>query len=366
MTNSVLIALAGGSAALVVLLSLWIRSRYVIARPNEWLLVIHKGQMVKAGVGLSTFRRWGQQVVRFPSSIQRLQFKAQQVTKEMQGIEVSGFVNWVVYREDQGPWKAYQNLENLESGESQQANDNIARLAESIIRHRVANSTIEEVITNREALRNKIRQSMQEVVKGWGVWLETVEITDVVILSENLFEDLQTPFRQQARKRAEAIRMDTAREIEQQKIAQETELAQQRADAEAYRAIYQAQKRLEQEQEQEKLFEEQHRISRARLELEQELEQVRLTGELKQAQRRADQERDLLRERLAVEATMTPTNVKMALLDKAESIYKALPLEQVKLINMGANQGLESLLASLVTALRSASEELGNDDGEAR
>jgi flotillin len=358
-TNSILILLAGGSAAIVLVLGLWIRSRWTVARPNEWLLVIHKGKMVKAGVGLATFRGWGQQVVRFPSSIQRLQFKAQQVTKEMQGIEVSGFVNWVVYREDQGPWKAYQNLEDLESGESQQANDNIARLAESIIRHRVANSTIQEVITNREELRNKIRQSMQEVVKGWGVWLETVEITDVVILSTSLFEDLQTPFRQETRKQAEAIRMNTAREIEQQKIAQETELAQQRADADAYRAIYQAQKRLEQEQEEEKLFEEQQRISRARLEQEQELERLRLAGELKNSQLRADHERELLRERLAVEATMTSTNVEMAILDKAESIYKALPLEQVKLINMGPHQGLESLLTNLVMALRSASEELG-------
>jgi len=362
MTNGILILLAGG---IVLLLSLWIRSRWTVARPNEWLLVIHKGKMVKAGVGLSTFRGWGQQVVRFPSSIQRLEFQAQQVTKEMQGIEVSGFVNWVVYREDQGPWKAYQNLEDLESGESQQANDNIARLAESIVRHRVANSTIEEVISNRAELRNKIRHSMQEVVQGWGVWLETVEITDVVILSKTLFEDLQTPFRQETRKQAETIRMNTAREIEQQKIAQETELARQRAEADADRAIYQAQKRLEQEREEEKLFEEHQRIGRARLELEQELEQLRLAGELKRSQLRAAHERDLLRDRLAVEATMTSTNLEMAILDKAESIYKALPLQQVKLINMGPNQGFESLLTNLVMALRSASKEFGNDDVEA-
>jgi hypothetical protein len=31
---------------------------------------------------------------------------------------------------------------------------------------------------------------MFEVVKGWGVWLETVEITDVTISSGALFKDL--------------------------------------------------------------------------------------------------------------------------------------------------------------------------------
>ncbi len=363
MTNVLVLVLVGGAAALLLLLG--IRSRWIVARPNEWLLVIHKGRMVKAGVGLSTFRGWGQQVVRFPSSIQRLQFKAQQVTKEMQGIEVSGFVNWVVYREENGPWKAYQNLGDLETGTPQPANDNIARLAESIIRHHVANSTIQEVITNREEMRNKIRVSMQEVVKGWGVWLETVEITDVVILSQNLFEDLQTPFRQEAHKRAEKIRMSTAREIEQQKIAQETELARQRADAETQRAVYLARKRLEQEQEEEKLFEEQQRIRSARLVLEQELERLRLEGELEKAKRQAAHERELLRERLTLEATMTPTNVQMAILDRAEAIYKGLPLNQVKLVNVGPNQGVESLLANLVLALRALGEELGSDDGDA-
>jgi hypothetical protein len=31
---------------------------------------------------------------------------------------------------------------------------------------------------------------MQVVVKGWGVWLETVEITDVQVMSGSLFKDL--------------------------------------------------------------------------------------------------------------------------------------------------------------------------------
>ena len=40
-------------------------------------------------------------------------------------------------------------------------------------------TNITEVIANRETMRNKIREEMQGVVQGWGVWLETVEITDV-------------------------------------------------------------------------------------------------------------------------------------------------------------------------------------------
>ena len=43
---------------------------------------------------------------------------------------------------------------------------------------------MKEVIANRELVRSVARESMLKVVSGWGVWLETVEITDVKILSK--------------------------------------------------------------------------------------------------------------------------------------------------------------------------------------
>ena len=55
----------------------------------------------------------------------------------------------------------------------------------------------------------------QAPTEGWGVWLETVEITDVLILSKSLFEDLQAAFRQQTRLEAERIRLNTERAIEE-------------------------------------------------------------------------------------------------------------------------------------------------------
>ena len=89
-------------------IGLAIYSRWIIAKPNEWLLVIENGQLRTAGIGLRAFKKIGQTIVRFPSSLQRVSFKAQQVTKEMQGIEVTGFVIWVINREEDGPFKAYK------------------------------------------------------------------------------------------------------------------------------------------------------------------------------------------------------------------------------------------------------------------
>mmetsp|Transcript_35533 Transcript_35533/g.47998 ORF Transcript_35533/g.47998 Transcript_35533/m.47998 type:complete len:170 (-) Transcript_35533:643-1152(-) len=152
-------------------------------------------------------------VARFPSKVNKISFSAQQVTKEMQGIEVYCMMVWQVYREGDGPFKALKSLGNdLKSGTPSTANDNLIRIASAIVRNQIANATIDQVLTDRAFMRDAIRKEMGKLVQGWGVWLETVEITDVKIMSGSLFRNLQTEFRETNRKDAEVIKMkaDTA------------------------------------------------------------------------------------------------------------------------------------------------------------
>lgn len=44
---------------------------------------------------------------------------------------------------------------------------------------------------------------------GWGLWLETVEVTEVRILSKTVFEDMQQEFRSNIHKDAEKLKMAT-------------------------------------------------------------------------------------------------------------------------------------------------------------
>jgi len=81
------------------------------------------------------------------------------------------------------------------------------------VRDRIANSTIEDILTNRKKMREAIRNEIFEVVKGWGMWIETIEITDVKIMSEALFRDMQNKFREESKQKAllcqQAIRDET-------------------------------------------------------------------------------------------------------------------------------------------------------------
>lgn len=87
-------------------------------------------------------------------------------------------------------------------------------MASAIVRSCIANSTIDEMLTNRKLLRDAIKKEMFEVVKGWGVWLETVEVTAVTISSQALFMDMQTNYRETIRKEAELFKMNIKSEID--------------------------------------------------------------------------------------------------------------------------------------------------------
>lgn len=95
----------------------------------------------------------------------------------MQGIEVSGFAIWSVNREGDGPFKSYKYTQDGN------ANSNVQTMCESIVRHEIANHSMSEILTNRNMLRDEMKVDLQKQLTGWGIWLETVELTSVRICS---------------------------------------------------------------------------------------------------------------------------------------------------------------------------------------
>lgn len=83
----------------------------------------------------------------------------------MQGIEISGFAVWTVYREEDGPFRCYKYVQGGD------ANSNIKTVCESIIRDQIANSTLSEVLFQRNVIRERTRKELQKQLSGWGIWL---------------------------------------------------------------------------------------------------------------------------------------------------------------------------------------------------
>ena len=146
-------------------------------------------------------------MAKFPSEHVKVELTTQQVTVEMQGIEVQSMIEWAV--DKNAPLKAFKNLD-LARGNYNTANDILKSMASAIVRNMIANSTIENIIENRREIRDRVIREMTEVVKGWGVHLVTVEVLDVKISSSKLFKDMQTKFREDQLKKATLEKLDVA------------------------------------------------------------------------------------------------------------------------------------------------------------
>lgn len=167
------------------------------------------------------------QVVTFPSKVNKVDFKTQQVTTEMQGVQVSGCIIWTVYREGEGPFLAYKNLgKDLASKIPNTANENLIAQASAIVRSVIANATLRSMLTDRQKIRHEVLKNMKDQVKGWGVWIESVEVTDVRIMSDSLFTDLQAEFREMKKKDAEIYTADINDKIAEERVAYELDMKQ--------------------------------------------------------------------------------------------------------------------------------------------
>lgn len=146
-------------------MGLILKHHWVESQPNEWLLVIRNGKLIKAGVGLKTFVGISDTVVRFPSKVEKVEFRANNVTKEMQGVIITGFAFWSVFRDEDGPFRCYKYMEGGD------ANSNVQAMCESVLRNLIANSSLSEVLRNRNHLRDNMKNDLKDQFKGWGIWL---------------------------------------------------------------------------------------------------------------------------------------------------------------------------------------------------
>jgi len=182
------------------------------------MIVLKNGEMKTSGVGLKTFIWPGETCITFPSKLRQVTFTAEQVTQEMQGVAVTGMLVWSVYREDDGPFKCYKSFGDDLKRNSNMANEKMMNLSKSIIRDRIANMSINEIIRNRAKLRDGVREEIQKLITGWGIWLETIEILDVQIASNTLFKNLQTEFREKTRQEAETISATISNELRNEEL----------------------------------------------------------------------------------------------------------------------------------------------------
>ncbi|WP_437927613.1 SPFH domain-containing protein [Sorangium sp. So ce291] len=206
----------------------------ISAKPSEYLIHMRRGQLrPTSGQGASCFKLPGDSVAVVPTTVQKLQFEADQVTLEKVGVEVTGLAVYrivdplIAFRmlNFSFPERAQEKLEAL-----------LVDMFAGAVRRLVANLSVEECLTRRkEGLAGELMREIAPVVsgrgsaddttdKGWGVLIDTIEIQDVRILSPAVFGNLQAHYRQEQERKAREASLLTERAVRQ-------------GEAEAQRAI---------------------------------------------------------------------------------------------------------------------------------
>ncbi len=206
----------------------------VVAEPHEYLVHTRGGRVIRHGQGIACFKLPSDSVAIVPTSIAKLSFRADQVTLEKTGVEVSGLA---VYRIAE-PLLAYRMMDRDRSS----LTDILREMFVGATRRIVASLSLDECITHRkERVASALLEEVAPVLRGngapgdatdrgWGVILDTVEIQDVRVLSQEVFARLQAPYREELalkalRARDEVSREEARLEAERHVVAERTKRA---------------------------------------------------------------------------------------------------------------------------------------------
>jgi hypothetical protein len=84
-----------------------LKDMFVEASANEWLIVTRDGKLLQSTIGGSRFMMPGDRHITFPSILRKVTFSAEQISKEMQGVQVTGTIVWTVHTKGAGAYQCY-------------------------------------------------------------------------------------------------------------------------------------------------------------------------------------------------------------------------------------------------------------------
>ena len=178
---------------------------FVAAKPSEFLVHCRRGRVLKtSGQGATCFKWAWDSVAVVPTSFQKVGFVADQITLERVGVGIKGMA---VYRIAE-PLLAYRVLNfSYPERAQEKLEETLTDMLMGATRRLVANLTVDQCLQKRKAaLADELLRELAPVLggdgrpddatdRGWGVVLDTVEIQEVRVLSDRVFDAMQAPFR---------------------------------------------------------------------------------------------------------------------------------------------------------------------------
>lgn len=212
----------------------------VIVPPNAYVVHTRRGHAEPLHLGLGVSFRFNQYVDTYlavPGAMQTIVINAHCICKELQGLLVQGYVQWII--QDFGT--AYKKLDFGDAEDPMRlVNLQLREQAEAAIKDKVATMSIDDVLSDKQPIIAELTARLRHVAegegssdKGLGLRIVTVQIKEAVVSSARLWDNLQKPFRAQRAKVARLAELESeevisAREAVSQKVRETTQMETER------------------------------------------------------------------------------------------------------------------------------------------
>lgn len=346
--------------ASLIVLAFWLRWSFQTCKPDEWLLRVRGGRLVDAGVGITFWRRPGDAVVRFTSTVQRVGFVTDALSAERLGIRIEGFLLWSVSSVGDAPFRAFtklgladlndcpSDLRSLKHLLAPGQHRAFKGLLGAEVRHLAAGLDLDALLGVGEALQEGLLTRLEDFADRQGIEIEQVEIHSVSPADPSLLTDLSAEKEQRVREGAVKFRVSTAERIDREKSASATRLAQaeiaERREREA--AEVEAARRQRLALEGAELDVTRARLKRERIEHEEQLTRDR---------EKAAAQRDVIDTMTDAEARkpkeLRDAEVLRFVAERSAQALASLPLREARWVSVGKD-GPWSAIASIFESSR--------------
>ncbi|MBI1946854.1 MAG: hypothetical protein HYS27_14255 [Deltaproteobacteria bacterium] len=202
------------------------------AMPNEFLVVVRRGELSDRGLGGRAWLWPGESAVRVPATQQEICFEMTQETSDGIPLRFKGIVIYRIAR----PAHAARRFDFVGGGGLEQIRQRLAHVCLGELRALAASMTMQACIEGRKTtLTEAVRRGLLAVIEdaeagsSWGIDLDVMQVAQVFIIDEDLRKKLEARVRDKVRASSELSRIETDERV---RLAQlDSERA--RLDAEA-------------------------------------------------------------------------------------------------------------------------------------
>lgn len=253
----------------------------VRAQPNEFLVLVRRGELSDRGLGGRAWLWPGASAVCVPATQQEVCFEMTQETSDGIPLRFKGIVIYRIAR----PAQAARRFDFVGGGGLEQIRQRIAHVCLGELRALAAAMTMQACIEGRKTtLTEAVRRGLLAVIdddngaSSWGIDLDAVQVAQVFIIDEDLRKKLEARVRDKVRAASELSRIETDERVRTAQIETERTLARHALETERQR----------------------QEAARERVALEQATERARLDAEGPVRKLRLALDAELFNEELAV------------------------------------------------------------------